>query len=119
MLHVLCVCGCLQQQVEGLANRKAELQAEDAKPQVGPEDQRADLLARIKADNEAVEVATQQAKQATEAIRQLERQAGSAPIRYSSDVRGKRSYHLTSHKRECKSSSASLHTIKLLARRCC
>lgn len=70
----------LQQQVEGLAKRKAELQEEDEKPQLGPEDQRAALLARIKADNEAVEVATQQAKQATEAVRQLERQAGgSAP----------------------------------------
>ena len=69
----------LQQQVEGLEKRKAELQAEDNKPQVGPEDQRAALLARIKADNEAVETASQQAKQAAEIVRQLERRAGSAP----------------------------------------
>lgn len=71
--------GVLQQQVEGLAKRKAELQAEDEKPQLGPEDQRAALLAGIKADNEAVEVASQQAKQVTEAVRQLERRAGSVP----------------------------------------
>ena len=69
----------LQQQVEGLEKRKAELQAEDNKPHVGPEDQRAALLARIKADNEAVETASQQAKQAAEIVRQLERRAGSAP----------------------------------------
>lgn len=70
---------CLQQQVEGLKKRKAELQAEDNKPQLGPEDQRAALLARIKADNEAVETASQQAKQVAETVRQLERRAGSAP----------------------------------------
>ena len=75
----------MQQQVEGLAKRKAELQAENLKPQLGPEDQRAALLARIKADNEAVEVASQQAKQAAEAVRQLERPAASAlPARYCS-----------------------------------
>ena len=73
------LCLCLQQQVEGLEKRRAELQAEDNKPQVGPEDQRAALLARIKADNEAVETASQQAKQAAEIVRQLERHAGSAP----------------------------------------
>lgn len=64
----------LQQQVDGLSQRKAELQAEGQKPLVGPEEQRAALLAQIKADNEACELAAQKAKQATEFIRQLERQ---------------------------------------------
>lgn len=74
----------LQQQVDGLAKRKAELQAEGQKPLVGPEEQRAALLAQIKADNEACEMAVQKAKQATESIRQLERQGITAqPARYS------------------------------------
>lgn len=77
----------MQQQVEGLAKRKAELQAENLKPQLGPEDLRATLLARIKADNEAVEVASQQAKQAAEAVRHLEHPPGGSalPARYCSD----------------------------------
>ncbi|DBA65684.1 TPA: hypothetical protein ACH3X2_002738 [Trebouxia sp. C0005] len=68
----------LQQQVDGLAKRKAELQAEDQRPSLGPQDQRAALLAQIKADNEACELASQRAKQATEAVRQMERQANTA-----------------------------------------
>lgn len=73
----------LQQQVDGLSQRKAELQAEGQKPLVGPEEQRAALLAQIKADNEACELAAQKAKQATESIRQLERQGITAqPARY-------------------------------------
>ena len=73
-----------QQQVDGLSKRKAELQAEDQRPLLGPEDQRAALLAQIKADNEACEVANQKAKQTTEAIRQLERQGITAqPARFS------------------------------------
>ena len=68
----------LQQQVEGLTKRKAELQAESQKPSLGPDDQRAVLLAKVKADNEACETASQKAKQATEAIRQLERQGVTA-----------------------------------------
>lgn len=72
----------LQQQVRGLTRRKAELQAENQKPSLGPEDQRAALLAKVKADNEACEAASQTAKQANEAIRQLERQGVTAqPIR--------------------------------------
>jgi len=72
----------MQQQVDGLAKRKGELQAEDQRPSLGPEDQRAALLAQIKADNEACEVASQRAKQATEAVRQMERQANTAqPVR--------------------------------------
>ena len=77
-------CCVMQQQVDGLSKRKAELQAEDHRPVLGPEDQRAALLAQIKADNEACDVAGQKVKQATEAIRQLERQGTSAqPARYS------------------------------------
>ena len=68
----------MQQQVDGLTKRKAELQAEDQRPQLGPQDQRAALLAQIKADNEACEVAAQRVKQATEAVRQLERQTNAA-----------------------------------------
>lgn len=68
----------VQQQVDGLTKRKAELQAEDQRPQLGPQDQRAALLAQIKADNEACEVAAQRVKQATEAVRQLERQTNAA-----------------------------------------
>lgn len=72
----------MQQQVDGLAKRKAELQAEDQRPSLGPQDQRAALLAQIKADNEACELASQRAKQATEAVRQMERQANTAqPVR--------------------------------------
>ena len=91
--HVCCHnASCtLQQQVEGLAKRKAELQAEDQKPLLGHEDQRAALLAQIKADNEACEMAAQKSKQATELIRQLERQGVSAsfsaqPARYGTGV---------------------------------
>ena len=73
----------MQQQVDGLAKRKGELQAEDQRPSLGPEDQRAALLAQIKADNEACEVAAQRAKQATEAVRQMERPANTAqPVRW-------------------------------------
>ena len=64
----------MQQQVEGLTKRKAELQAEDQRPSLGPEDQRSALLARIKADNEACDIASQKDKLPVEAIRQLERQ---------------------------------------------
>lgn len=64
--------------MDGLTKRKAELQAEDQQPQLGPQDQRAALLAQIKADNEACEVAAQRVKQATEAVRQLERQTNAA-----------------------------------------
>ena len=72
----------MQQQVDGLAKRKGELQVEDPRPSLGPEDQRAALLAQIKADNEACEVASQRAKQATEAVRQMERHANTAqPVR--------------------------------------
>lgn len=74
----------LQQQVDGLSTRKAELQAEQQRPSVGREEQRAALLAQIKADNEACELAAQKAKQAAEAIRQLERQGVTVqPARYS------------------------------------
>ncbi len=77
----------MQQQVDGLAKRKGELQAEDQRPSLGPEDQRAALLAQIKADNEACEVASQRAKQATEAVRQMERQANTAqPVRSATPV---------------------------------
>lgn len=70
--------------MDGLTKRKAELQAEDQRPSLGPEDQRAALLAQIKADNEACEMAAQRAKQATEAVRQLERQTGTAqPLRWA------------------------------------
>ena len=74
----------MQQQVDGLAKRKAELQAEERRPAMGPEDQRAALLAEIKADNEASEVAAHRAKQATEAVRRLERQVGAVQsVRYA------------------------------------
>ena len=64
--------------MEGLTKRKAELQAESQKPSLSPEDQRAALLAKVKADNEACEAASQKTKQATDAIRQLERQGVTA-----------------------------------------
>ena len=66
----------MQEQLDEAGKRRSELEVEEARPRMSPEEQRAALLAQIKADNEAIEVAGQKARDAAEAIRQLEARLG-------------------------------------------
>ena len=63
---------CIQGQLDEQQKRLMELQAEEARPKLTPEEQRAQLRGQIKADNAAVEVATVHAKETAEAVRKLE-----------------------------------------------
>ena len=66
----------MQEQLDEVSKRRSELEVEEARPKMSPEEQRAALLAQIKADNEAIEVAAQKARDAAEAIRRLEARLG-------------------------------------------
>ena len=66
----------VQEQLDGASKRRSELEVEEARPKMSPEEQRAALLAQIKADNEAIEVAAQKARDAADASRRLEAQLG-------------------------------------------
>ncbi|KAK9820257.1 hypothetical protein WJX72_008162 [[Myrmecia] bisecta] len=62
----------LQEQVEALSQRKRQLELEDLKPRLSPEERRKALMAAIKADNEAAEAAALRAREAAESIKKLE-----------------------------------------------
>ncbi len=66
----------MQEQLDEASKRRSELEVEEARPKMSPEEQRAALLAQIKADNEAFEVAAQKARDAAEAIWRLEARLG-------------------------------------------
>ncbi len=66
----------VQEQLDEASKRRSELEVEEARPKMSPEEQRSALLAQIKADNEAIEVAAQKARDAAEAIRRLEARLG-------------------------------------------
>ena len=66
----------VQEQLDGASKRRSELEVEEARPKMSPEEQRAALLAQIKADNEAIEVAAQKARDAADASRRLEARLG-------------------------------------------
>jgi len=66
----------LSEQIRGLQDRKFELEAEESKLSLSPEEQREQMKLRIRADNEEIAAAEQQIKMLQEQIRKHEARNG-------------------------------------------
>jgi len=62
----------LQEQIRTLTERKYELQQEEEKSKMSPEEQREQLMGKIKRDNQEVESITQQVRDLQEQIKKME-----------------------------------------------